>query len=146
MEMMRFLSDSVVPHRNVSVSRSVLYDPVQPRELQPASPLCPWDFPGKNSGAGCHFLLQGIFLTQGLNLGLLHYRPILYHLRHQGLIEFYFTLNKYKILLKTTQSLKTCLHHNRYPPFLRCVSLLVKCSILFPQSCFTASSLFNLIP
>ena len=29
--------------------------------------LCPWNFSGKNAGAGCHFLLQGIFLTQGLN-------------------------------------------------------------------------------
>ena len=33
---------------------------------------------------GCHFLLQGIFLTQGLNLGLLHRRQVLYHLSHQG--------------------------------------------------------------
>ena len=32
----------------------------------------------------CHSLLQGIFLTQGSNLGLLHYRQILYHLSHQG--------------------------------------------------------------
>ena len=31
-----------------------------------------WDFPGKNAGAGCHFLLQGIFLTQGSNPCLLH--------------------------------------------------------------------------
>ena len=30
--------------------------------------LCPWDFPGKNTGSRCHFLLQGIFLTQGLEL------------------------------------------------------------------------------
>ena len=30
--------------------------------------LCPWDFPGENTGVGCHFLLQGIFLTQGLTL------------------------------------------------------------------------------
>ena len=30
------------------------------------------------------FLLQGIFLTQGLNPGLLHCRQILYHLNHQG--------------------------------------------------------------
>ena len=29
--------------------------------------LCPWDFPGKNTGVGCHLLLQGIFLTQGSN-------------------------------------------------------------------------------
>ena len=33
---------------------------------------------------GCHFLLQGIFLTQGSNLGLLHCRWILYSLGHQG--------------------------------------------------------------
>jgi len=29
--------------------------------------LCPWDFPGKNTGVGCYFLLQGIFLTHGSN-------------------------------------------------------------------------------
>ena len=33
---------------------------------------------------GCHFLLQGIFPTQGLNLGLPHYKQKLYHLSHQG--------------------------------------------------------------
>ena len=38
----------------------------------------PWDFPGKNTGAGCHFLLQGFFPTQGSNLCLLHCRQILY--------------------------------------------------------------------
>ena len=31
------------------------------------SPICPWDFPGKNTGVGCHFLLQGIFPNQELN-------------------------------------------------------------------------------
>ena len=37
----------------------------------------PWDFPGKNTGVGCHFFLQGIFLTQGSNprlLCLLHWQ------------------------------------------------------------------------
>ena len=33
--------------------------------------LCPWDCPGKNTRMGCHDLLQGIFLTQGLNPHLL---------------------------------------------------------------------------
>ena len=42
--------------------------------------LCPWDSPGKNTGVGCHFLLQGIFPTQGSNLDLLHCRQILYPL------------------------------------------------------------------
>ena len=32
-----------------------------------ASLLCPRDFPGKNTEEGCHSLLQGIFLTLGLN-------------------------------------------------------------------------------
>ena len=36
--------------------------------------LCPWKFPGKNTGVGCHFLLQGIFPTQGLNLCLLYWQ------------------------------------------------------------------------
>ena len=40
--------------------------------LQPHGLLCPWDSPGKNTGVGCHYLLQGIFLTQRLNLSLLH--------------------------------------------------------------------------
>jgi hypothetical protein len=34
--------------------------------------LCPWDFPGKNTGMSCYVLLLGIFLTQGLNPGLPH--------------------------------------------------------------------------
>ena len=36
-----------------------------------------WDFPGKNTGVDCHFLLQGIFPTQGSNPHLLHCREIL---------------------------------------------------------------------
>ena len=48
------------------------------------SPPGPWDFPGKNTGVVCHFLLQGIFPIQGSNPGLLHCRQILYHLSHQG--------------------------------------------------------------
>ena len=51
---------------------------LRPHGLQPARPICPWDFPGKNTGVGCHFLLQGIFLTKRLNPCLLHCRPILY--------------------------------------------------------------------
>ena len=38
--------------------------------MGPARLLRPWNFPGKNTGVGCHFLLQGIFPTQGLNPGL----------------------------------------------------------------------------
>ena len=38
---------------------------------EPTRLLCPWDPPGKNTGVGCHSLLQGIFQTQGSNLQLL---------------------------------------------------------------------------
>ena len=44
----------------------------------------PWDFPGNSTGVGCHFLFQGIFLTQGLNRGLPHCSHILYQLNYQG--------------------------------------------------------------
>ena len=48
--------------------------PLRTQGLQPARLLCPWDFPGKNTGVGCHFLLQGIFLTQGFKPRLLHWQ------------------------------------------------------------------------
>ena len=58
---------------------------LQPHRLQPTRLLCPWDSPSKNTGVGCHSLLQGIFPTLGLNLSLPYCRQILYHLSHQGL-------------------------------------------------------------
>ena len=66
----------------VLVTRSFLT--LRSYELYPIRSLCPRGFPGKNTGVGCHFLLQRIFLTQGSNLSLLNCRQILYHLNHQG--------------------------------------------------------------
>ena len=40
--------------------------------MQPARLFCPWDFPGKNTGVDCHFLLQGILPIQVSNLHLLY--------------------------------------------------------------------------
>ena len=51
---------------------------------QPTRLPRPWEYPGKNTGVGCHFLLQGSFLTQELNPGLPHCRQMLYPLSHQG--------------------------------------------------------------
>ena len=42
-------------------SRSVVSNSLRPHGPQPTRLLHPWDFPGKNTGVGCHFLLQGIF-------------------------------------------------------------------------------------
>ena len=51
--------------------------PCDPME-EPAKLLCPWAFSGKNTGVGCHFLLQVILPTQGSNSDFLHCRHILY--------------------------------------------------------------------
>ena len=47
-------------------------DSLRPHGLEPGRLLCPWNSPATNSGVGCHALLQGIFLIQGSNPGLLH--------------------------------------------------------------------------
>ena len=57
----------------VAKSCPTLCHPMEPTRL-----LCPWDFPGKNTGVDCHFVLQRIFLTQGLNSHLLYCRQIRY--------------------------------------------------------------------
>ena len=65
--------------------------------------LHPWDFPSKSTEMGCHFLLQRIFLTQGLNLGLPHCRQALYCLSHQV------SLSAIKVMLSTYLRLLTFL-------------------------------------
>ena len=52
---------------------SVMSNSLLPYGLQPTKLLCPWNFLGKNTEVGCHFLLQGTFLTQGLNSRLMHF-------------------------------------------------------------------------
>ena len=74
-----FVSDILwVNHSLHVLSHSVVSDSHATHGLYPARLLCLWDFSGKNTGVGGHFHLQGIFLTQGLNPGLLHCRWILY--------------------------------------------------------------------
>ena len=65
---------------HVHVSCSVMSDSLWPHGLWPARLLYSLNSPSKNTGVGCHSLLQRIFLTQGLNPGLLHCRKTLYHL------------------------------------------------------------------
>ena len=63
---------------------SVVSSSLRPHGLWPTRLLSPWVSPGKNTGVGCHFLLQRIFPTQGSNPGLLHCKQIVYHLRPWG--------------------------------------------------------------
>ena len=72
------------------LGHSVVSNSLGPFRLQSTRLLCPRDFSGKNTAVRCHFLLQGIFLTQELNshlLCFLHYRWILYTLSHQGMLK-----------------------------------------------------------
>ena len=57
-----------------SVSRSVASNSLRPHQLQSTTLLYLWNSPGKNIGVGRHFLFQGIFPTQGSNLGFLQCR------------------------------------------------------------------------
>ena len=57
---------------------------LQPHGLSTTTFLYPRDFPGKNTGVGHHFLLQGIFLTQGLNPCLLHWQADSLPVSHLG--------------------------------------------------------------
>ena len=81
------LSELILPSPSPSVStKNVLYDCIinscsvmsnvlKIEEVLLTRLLCPWNFPGKNTGVGCYFLLQQIFPTQGSKLSLLH--PVL---------------------------------------------------------------------
>ena len=62
----------------------VVSNSLWPHRLQPARLLCPWNFPGKDTGVGCHALLQGIFPTQGSNPRLLHWKAGSLPLSHLG--------------------------------------------------------------
>ena len=53
---------------------SAMSKTLRPHGLKPKSLLHPWNFPGKNTEVGCHFLLEGIFLTQGSNPHLLYWQ------------------------------------------------------------------------
>ena len=69
---------------------------MQPHRWQPTRLPRPWDSPGKNTGVGCHALLQGI-LTRGLNLRLLtlpHWQPVSLPLEPPGKPEYVDHLEK----------------------------------------------------
>ena len=73
-------SQSIYFCSNTSVcSCSAVSGSLRPHGLQSARLLCPWDSPDKSTGVGCHFLLQGIFPTQGRNPRLLHCRRMFYY-------------------------------------------------------------------
>ena len=85
-----------------------------PMDSSPPSSSAHGDSLSKNTGLGCHALLQGIFPTQGSNPGLQHWRWILYRLSHQESSEFYNLLWPLPQLWQRCFTIKvTCRHFQR---------------------------------
>ena len=76
-----FFFDLFIPVCLVAQSCPALCDPM---DCSPPGSSVHGNSPGKDTGVGCHALLQAIFPTQRSNSGLLHCRWILYLLSHQG--------------------------------------------------------------
>ena len=96
--------------------------------LLPHGLPCPWDFPSKNTQVGCHFLLQGIFPTQGLNSCLLHFRQILYHWTTMETLWLGLLLFSHSVISNSLQP--HGLQHTRLP-----------CPSPFPGACSTSCPL-----
>ena len=82
---------------STSCCRWVVSDSCDPMDCNPPGSSVMGFLSGKNTGVGCHFLLQGTFPTQGSNL---HCRRIPYCLRRQGSKQWRQVLNRIGILLK----------------------------------------------
>ena len=85
------LKTSSIPCHSHVHAKLLQSDFLWPYRLQPIRLFWPWDSSGTNTGVGCHAPLQGIFLTQGSNPGLLHYRQVL---SHQEALSFPWGLGK----------------------------------------------------
>ena len=77
---------------------------LRPHELQTTRLLCPGDSTGKSTGVDCCFILQGVFPTQGQNLGL-HCRQILYRLSHQTMAHQTLALTNQSVWIYLVQIL-----------------------------------------
>ena len=87
-------------------------DSLQPHGLYSARLLCPWGSPGKDTGMGCHALLQGIFPTHRLNLCLLHCSRVLYCLSHPGSLLGSLELPKFGTSPKAMEWMKKAIMQN----------------------------------
>ena len=103
--------------------------------LLPARLLCPWDSPGKNIGVGSHFILRGILLTQGSNLGLPHCRQTL-HIRTKHNFNWLKLFNPLKSFYKILhhEDIKTTILRMKIWPF---QYYYFFCSWWFSFSCYS---------
>ena len=88
----------------LTLSRSLVSSCLRPHGLGPARLFCSWNFPGKNTGVGCHVLLQRIFPTQGSNPRLsclLHWQVDSLPLCHLGSCLPYSSSQKHDLRWQT---------------------------------------------
>ena len=95
-----------------------------PMDCSPPGFSYSWNFPGKSTGVGWHFLLQGMFLAQGSNLGLLHWRQMLLPSEPPG------KPNKAKSFCKELVQLGLTLPFKKIPLLLKKKKLLMWCITL----------------
>ena len=84
-----WFNDNFALHEKLSCS--IMCDSLRFDGLEPARLLHPWNFPGKSTGVGFHFLFQGLFPTQGWNPGLPHGGHMIFTLSHQESPQIYLT-------------------------------------------------------
>ena len=111
---------------------SVVSDSLCPHGLKFTRLLCPWNFPGKNTGVDCHFLLQGIFLVQGWSLCLsclLHWQVCLFLVEPPGSPCMYVWLLNWLaglfFFLATSATWETLLYLEDFVKFLSSIRCLV---------------------
>ena len=92
--------------RECELSCSVVSDSLRPHGLKPTVLLCPWNSPGKLTGAGCAFLLHGIFPTQGSNPCLLSCRWLLVHWATREAPHF--SISSYQLLNELRWRWRVC--------------------------------------
>ena len=117
----RWYTNCSYSHKTVERIKCVCFSHVwffcDPRGLWPTRLLCLWDSPGRNTGVGCHFLLQGIFLTQGSNPPLLYWQADSLVLSYQESSEVENRLKqeiKYFISTKQKTLVRTCICYLDY--------------------------------
>ena len=132
------------------VTKPVFWDPM---DCSPHRFLCPWDFPGKNTRVDFHFLLQGIFLTQGSHPHLLHRQVDSLALSHRRLRV---TKNKLRLLLPFLMERKqkcvcvcVCVYITKFPEVNKLVNGKARIknwlpSASFPKTCWICLISFQL--
>ena len=119
-----------------------MIDSLRPHELQSTRLLCPWDSPGKNTWMSCHSLLQGIFLTQVSNPGLLCCRQTLYRLSYEGTSPTSLDLTQMHFFFIAEWHSIMYMHHN----FFICLSVYGHLGVLLPEKSQGQRSLVSYSP